>query len=211
VYRAKDAPADSPELTRQEAEHQFLQKHAPAAMKGGYRFVIPARSVEQMTDEALRRPIHEAWIRENRFPFRTMMALRPAFKRMHLHLFKAGGRETFITAVPPRPLDALHVVDNIRQMMQLLWEHPGWTHQQLLGQLSPGTAMESPEAAQLLSPLRWLVEKGHVIEFFDGTLAVLGLAPAPAPAATAPSQAPKAVETSSGAEPALESPEVGSA
>jgi NAD(P)H-hydrate repair Nnr-like enzyme with NAD(P)H-hydrate epimerase domain len=28
------------------------------------------------------------------------------------------------------------------------------------------------EAAELLQPLRWLKEKGHVIEFFDGTLAL---------------------------------------
>ena len=38
--------------------------------------------------------------------------------------------------------------------------------------LRPGKDPASPEVAEVVSPLRWLVERGHVIEFSDGTLAV---------------------------------------
>jgi hypothetical protein len=38
--------------------------------------------------------------------------------------------------------------------------------------LCPGETQDSPVALEALAPLRWLVEKGHVIEFFNGTLSV---------------------------------------
>jgi hypothetical protein len=73
---------------------------------------------------------------------------------------------------------------------------------------------DGEEAGRLLSPLRWLIEKGHVIEFFNGTLSAPSVPSARPPAAapvatpapeTVPSEpAPVAAETP--VEPAPEAP-----
>jgi hypothetical protein len=172
AYKVKSDPAAAP-LKKPEAEAQFLEQHFPKLVHAGQRFVVPATIVKKLEDARLSRVIHDAWVRENRFPLRLSLALRPAFRRMRLHLFKAG-RETFVTAIHPRAIDARHTVDEIKQIVQLLHDHPGITRQQLLDKLQPGAAPESPEAIKALNPLRWLIEKGHVIEFFNGTLSVPG-------------------------------------
>ena len=56
--------------------------------------------------------------------------------------------------------------------MSYLKEHPGASREMLLAFLSPGKTMDDDEVVHELSSLRWLIDKGHVIEFFDGSLAV---------------------------------------
>ncbi len=169
VYRPK-GQTEGEGLKREEAVNLFVQQHLPTLQKAGTRFMIPAQAVKFMESGTLRRQIEEAWTKENRFPLSLMLALRPAFKRMRLHLFKAGRGETFVTAIVPKPLDAEHAVEELRAMLTLIRSHPGWTRAALLEHLLPGQAQDSEEAGRLLSPLRWLIEKGHVIEFFNGTL-----------------------------------------
>jgi hypothetical protein len=136
--------------------------------------ILPATMVASLVDEPLLVTLNVALQRERRFPLSLMLALRPAFKRMKLHVFKAGKGETFVTAIPPKPLDADHAIDAIRDMHALLLEHPGWTRGQLAAKLRPGCAPDSPEVTEFLQPLAWLIDKGHVIEFYNGALAVPG-------------------------------------
>lgn len=176
VYRPK-GETEGEGLKREEAISRFVAQNLAGLQKAGTRFMVPAQAVKMMDGGTLRFQIEEAWNRENRFPLSLMLALRPAFKRMRLHLFKAGRGETFVTAIVPKPLDAEHAVDELRSMLGLIREHPGWSRASLVDHLQPGLAHDSEEAGRLLSPLRWLIEKGHVIEFFNGTLS----APAPTP------------------------------
>jgi hypothetical protein len=91
---------------------------------------------------------------------------------MHLFLFKAGGGITFVTPIHPHALAPEHAIAPIREVLEFLHAHPGCTRQQLLDGLRPGAAADSPEVVAVLNPLRWLIDRGHVIEFFNGTLAV---------------------------------------
>jgi hypothetical protein len=205
VYRPKGQPDAAP-ISREEAVQQFVLKNLASMIAQGRRFIMPAALVRELPDSPLRRQLEEAWQRENRNPFSMTLALRPAFKHMRLHLFKAGRGETFVTAVVPKSLDAGHAVENIRAMLQLIHEHPGWNRAQLVEHLKPGVAPESEEANELLAPLRWLIEKGHVIEFFNGTLSAPSEPPAPkAPkAASSPADLPAPEPVQGAAEPAAE-------
>jgi hypothetical protein len=178
-YRPKDTPEAPAELTLLEAENQFVEKHAPAMIHSGPRMVLPGSAVALMNDPKLLQVLNGAWNRENRFPFTLMLALRPAFKRMRLHLFKAGKDETFVTAIPPKPFDAEHAIPEIKDMIALISEHPGWNLKQLVDKLYPGKAVDDPDVAAKINPLQWLIEKGHIIEFFNGTYAVPGHLRAP--------------------------------
>lgn len=176
-YREKTDAGGEAKLKRSEAEFRFLEKYAKDLFRQGQRFLMPGARANDLPDPELRRLVREAWTRESKFPMTLLFALRAAFKHMKLELFKVGN-ETFVTAVAPKPLDTEHVVENIQKMIDLLREHPGWTRKELVEHMQPGLAAESPEAVELLSPLRWLVDKGHVIEFFNGTLS-LPAKPAP--------------------------------
>jgi hypothetical protein len=171
VYRAKGVE-NPPALKRAEAEAEFRAKALPGMIHHGHRFIAPARGTRDWEDDGLRRAIHDTWQRESRFPASLMFALRPAFKHMHLFLFKAGGGITFVTPTHPHALAPEHAIAPIREVLEFLHAHPGCTRQQLLDGLRPGAAAESPDVVAVLNPLRWLIERGHVIEFFNGTLAV---------------------------------------
>ncbi|HMO50004.1 MAG TPA: hypothetical protein PKE26_04130 [Kiritimatiellia bacterium] len=173
-FRPKETPEAEATLTLAQAESQFLEKHAAGYAQTATKVIVPARVMDRMTDPRLRAVIQAAWTREDRFPFSLMLALRPAFRRMRLHLFKTGKDETFVTAIPPKPFDAEHAIPEIKGMVELIAAHPGWNRQQLVEKLYPGKSVDDPEVTEKMNPLIWLVDKGHVIEFFNGTYAVPG-------------------------------------
>lgn len=174
-YKPKDAEEGSTvSFTMVQAEQDFRQRHADSYFYTGSKIIMPGRAVSLLVDEPLRQQIQAARTKEDRFPFTMMLAVRPAFRRMRLHVFKAGKDHNYVTAIPPRPIDAEHAIESIKEMIQLISEHPGWTRQQLVAKLFPGSAIDDPVVAEKLSPLVWLVEKGHVIEFFNGSYAIPG-------------------------------------
>lgn len=171
VYRLKD-DAEGKEFSMIQAE-EFVKKHiADTEIEEVVRAVLPSALARQIKDFNLMRMIREAWQAESRFPMSLAFALRAAFRHLHLQTFKAGGNINFITAVKPDPMDPEAAVENIREIIEYLADHPGLTHEQLVHGLRPGAEKESPEAIEILKPIRWLVEKGHLIEFFNGTLSV---------------------------------------
>lgn len=221
VYKLKAEP-DRPPMRWIEARTLLHQSLAPAMIKDEHRAVIPATAAAEMEDPAIQRAIREAWTREDRFPMSLMIALRPALRHMGLHFFKAGGNISFITSVAPTAVDPDHAIAPIRDALNYLGDHPGVTREQMLAELHPGKAGDDPAVIEMFGHLRWLVDKGHVIEFFNGTLsvprgrqsraktggdtAVEGPAPEAAPASdagiVAPAEAGPAVEGQPSGDPA---------
>jgi hypothetical protein len=173
-YRPKDTPEAEATLTLTEAENQFIEKFAATMIISGSKAILPASAIAKMTDEKLRYVLQSAWMREDRFPLSLMLALRPAFRRMRLHLFKAGKDDTYVTTIPPKALDAEHAIPAIKDMVTLISEHPGCNKKLIVEKLYPGKAIDDPEVVQKLEPLIWLIDKGHIIEFFNGTYAIPG-------------------------------------
>jgi len=191
TYRFKDKPDGEP-MTWTSAEARFTREIAPGLVQQGRRVAVPVSLVRQMEEQALLRTIEEAWRYECRFPGNLLFALRGAFRGKHLRVFRAHKVE-FVTAIEPAPIDPARAVEPIRSTLEFLRAHPGCKREQLVEALRPGKALDSPEAGEVLAPLAWLVEKGHIIEFFDGALSV-PLGPAQ-PAPSAPANAEPAPET----------------
>ena len=180
VYKRRE-PEGSPALTLAEVQRIFMQDHAPALVAEGHRFIIPAEAASRIEDSRLRGAVREMWTRESHRPFSLMLALRPAFNHMGLHMFRVQSGVTFATYIRPRPIDPGQTITNIAEVLQFLQTHPGCSRQELVEKLRPGVALDSPKVAEVISPLRWLIERGHVIEFFNGTLAVPTGRPRPEP------------------------------
>jgi hypothetical protein len=174
VYRRKEPPPDTepPELEYADAVREFREEVAGTLIRKTRKASVPAPVALHMEDGPLRTHVRRLWMEEERFPLKISFALRAAFKHMHLYVFKAGKGIHFVTRVAPGALDPEHVVAEIREVLLYLHDHPGSTRAELLEGLRPGTSMESDTAHEVLSPLSWLVERGHIIEFFNGTLSV---------------------------------------
>lgn len=173
VYRLKDAPeGEVKDFTLAQAEDYIRNHIAAAEIEEVTRAVLPSALARKIKDYNLIRMIREAWERESRFPLSVSFALRAAFRHLHLETFKAGKNINFITSVKPDPIKPEKAVEHIRLVLEYLADHPGSTREQLVEGLRPGVAKDSPEVHEILNPLRWLIEKGHIIEFFNGTLSV---------------------------------------
>lgn len=171
VYRLRDG-GDSREFSLFQAS-EFVRTHlVDAEIESVKRAVMPGTLARTLRDERLLHAVRDAFQRECRFPQTLSFALRAAFRHLHLHTFKAGRNINFITAVKPDPIRPEDAVDTIRCILEYLADHPGQTRQQLVCGLRPGAAPDSQEAHEILNPIRWLVERGHLIEFFNGTLSV---------------------------------------
>lgn len=173
VYHVRQKEGEeAKQMTWSEVESDFHDRHAPRLVRECQRVVLSSEVTEHLPRGPLRRLIHDAWVREERYPKTLSLALRPAFRHMHLHLFRAGRGGTFVTAIRPHPIDKKHTITTIAEVLGYLSEHPGCTRHELAEGLRPEAPPDSTAVATVLNPLRWLIERGHVIEFFNGTLAV---------------------------------------
>ena len=173
VYRLKDAPeGEVKDFTLAQAEEYIRTQIAEAEIEEVTRAVLPSALARKIKDYNLIRTVREAWERESRFPLSVSFALRAAFRHLHLQTFKAGKNINFVTSVKPDPIKPEKAVEHIRVVLEYLTEHPGSTRDQLVEGLRPGADKNSDTLREILNPLRWLIEKGHIIEFFNGTLAV---------------------------------------
>ena len=203
VYRLKELPEgqEAAPMTRPEAQEWIRAGKLNPLLRESARCMVPGSQSKRFDDAALRAAVSLAWQKETRFPFTLSLALRPAFRHMHMHLFKVNAKETYVTAVPPTPVDLATAPAIVKEIVAFLEAHPGSTRQQVLEGLRPGANPESAEASELLLHLGNLVANGGVIEFFNATLALPrgGMraeekaTKANASAAAAPEEAPESV------------------
>jgi hypothetical protein len=173
VYRLKAAPeGEVKDFTLAQAEDYIRNHIADAEIEEVTRAVLPSSLARKIKDYNLIRMVREAWERESRFPLSVSFALRAAFRHLHLETFKAGKNINFITSVKPDPIQPEKTAEHIRLVLEYLAGHPGSTREQLVEELRPGAEKDSDTVREILTPLRWLIEKGHIIEFFNGTLSV---------------------------------------
>ncbi len=174
VYRLKNGGETAAAMTWGEAE-AYLNEHGVGdTIARAKRAVVPEEIARKIADRGLRAVIRSEWQHEHAFPLQLSFALRAAFRHKRMFLFKAGaGRGiNFVTAIQPAPLDPAHAIDSIHDVLTCLRDHPGYTREQLVESLRPGADMASDEVKTLLAPLYWLIDRGHIIEFFNGTLSV---------------------------------------
>ena len=174
VYTLKNPPEGSKNepVDQASAESHMNGTVVPELISSTKRIVCPMTVATTVRDQRLLGALRTVWDREVRHPFSLMLALRGACRGGHLHIFKARKGYSFVTSIRPVPLDPDKAIESICEALKHLKKHPGCTRKALVEALKPGTPVDSPEIAEILSPLRWLIERGHIIEFFNGALAV---------------------------------------
>lgn len=206
VYRLKEVPEgqEAAAMSRSEAQDWIRAGKLNPLLRESARCMVPGAQSKRFDDGSLRSAVSLAWQKETRFPFTLSLALRPAFRHMHLHLFKVNAKETYVTAVPPVPVDLATAPAIVKEIITFLEAHPGSTRQQVLEGLRPGADPESPEASEVLLHLGNLAANGGLIEFFNATL-VLPRGGLRTEEKTPKAGGPEAVEPEKAREPDLES------
>lgn len=171
-YRTRETNDPQIFKRRSDLDAHFIEHHAPSIIREGRRFIIPGTVSRVLESECLSQAIHDSWNKERRFPLKMSIAVHPAFRHLGLFIFKTPDRIAFVTAIQPNSIDPSQTTDIIRSILEYLDQYPGSNRQELVENLRPSAMPDSPEIAEIVNQLRWLIDKGHVIEFFNGKLAV---------------------------------------
>lgn len=156
------------DLTREQAEAEFREKYLPKLIGKARRAIMPGYLFPKMTDPGLESLTRFHLNRESHRPNSIVFALRPAFKHMRLHVFRYEG-ELMVGGVEQHPMPAdLKVTPEIRNILDHVASHPGCNTQEALRTVANTTGEVLP--AEIVSHFRWLIEKGHLLEFHDDTL-----------------------------------------
>ena len=98
-----------------------------------------------------------------------MISLRSAFRHMKLSLFKFGGKINFVSSIAPMKLDSEKVAPEIKAVFDYLAENTGKTRQEVIEALRGDSSVDESDA-KVATELTWLVEKGHIVEYFNGMI-----------------------------------------
>ena len=149
-----------PMLEREQAEAEFRRSILPQLKSISKSSDMPLDQALKSTDRPYLYAVRDAIARERRFPASLFFALRGAFHHRKLEFFRANdprGQE-FVCAAKPSPLDVEHAIPELGAVVKYVEAH------------ELCNAGELPE--EMKGHLGWLIEKGHVVHYFNGQLAL---------------------------------------
>lgn len=165
---AEPAPK-APPMDRDVAELVFMREILPEQVASVRHLICTAAVAMQTTSRPLFFAFKDTLTRERRFPASLFFALRGAFRHRKLHLFRVNDPkgQDFVMLKPAAPLDPAHAVQALRDVLVYVNEHPACTKLEMVTALAGG---DEAKVKETLVQLVWLVEKGHVIEFYNDVL-----------------------------------------
>ena len=200
---AEAAPAEEPKpaapaLERHEAELVFRREIMPGLIGAASHVICPATSLKDLPDRRLAGELNARFADETDPGRRHRMqpatdgatpqsrlqrngslfaAIHAAFHHRGLYFFRTGDErgQEFVMASQPVPFDLTHATPELREIAQYVADHPSCPPKFLVDALNPENDEEKTK--RLISQIKWLVEKGYLVEFFNGFLSP----PAPHP------------------------------
>jgi hypothetical protein len=159
----------APPLSRENAELVFLREIVPEQLASVKHLVCTVAIAINTSSRPLAGMLRDTLNRERRFPASLFFALRGAFRHRKLHLFRVNDAKgpDFVMLKTPSPLDPEHTVKALHDVLMFVTEHPACTKMELVNTLSEN---DDEKKKEILIQLAWLLEKGHVIEFYNDVL-----------------------------------------
>ncbi len=154
-------PAENvPAVEREQAEAEFRRDIMPQLRSLSKSSDMQLDHALKSTDLPYLFAVRDAIAQERRRPASLFFALRGAFHHRKLAFFRANdprGQE-FVCVAKPVPLDVEHAIPELGAVVKFVEEHPLCS----IGELPP----------EMKGHLEWLVEKGHIVKYFNGVLAL---------------------------------------
>ena len=170
VADAETEPAPkAPPMERDVAELVFMREILPEQVAGARHLICTAAVALQTPSRPLYFALKDTLNRERRFPASLFFALRGAFRHRNLYLFRVNDPkgQDFVMLKAPAVLDPAHAVQALREVLTYVNEHPACTKAEMVTALAGGDAAKIKET---LVQLAWLVEKGHVVDYYNDVL-----------------------------------------
>jgi len=167
---AETEPAPkAPPMERDVAELVFMREILPEQVAGARHLICTAAVALQTPSRPLYFALKDTLNRERRFPASLFFALRGAFRHRSLYLFRVNDPkgQDFVMLKAPAVLDPAHAVQALREVLTYVNEHPACTKAEMVTALAGGDAAKIKET---LVQLAWLVEKGHVVDYYNDVL-----------------------------------------
>jgi len=155
-----------------EVKKHFLKNYADSVVRTGSSFIIPGTASRTLADNDLRQRIQDSWEKEKTFSLKMAIAIYPAFRHLGLYIFKTQAKRPFVSAIHPKTINPSKTTPLIQSILKYLEEYPMSSRHKIIESVAPNLPPDSPKIAEVISQLYWLIEKGHIVEFFDGTLAI---------------------------------------
>jgi hypothetical protein len=164
-----EPPPKAPPMEREVAELVFMREILPEQISNVRHLICTAAVAVQTTSRPLYFALKDTLNRERRFPASLFFALRGAFRHRNLHLFRVNDPkgQDFVMLKAPALLDPTHTVQALRDVLTYVTEHGACTKSELVTALA---GSDETKIKETLVQLVWLVEKGHVIEYYNDVL-----------------------------------------
>ncbi|HRR33081.1 MAG TPA: hypothetical protein P5026_03200 [Kiritimatiellia bacterium] len=165
---AEPAPK-APAMERDVAELVLLREILPEQIASVRHLICTAAVGMQTPSRPLYYALKDMLQRERRFPASLFFALRGAFRHRKLHLFRVNDPkgQDFVMLKTPVALDPSHTVQALRDVLTYVNEHPACTKAEMVAAIAGG---DEEKIKETLVQLVWLVERGHVVEFYNDVL-----------------------------------------
>lgn len=159
----------SPPMERDAAERLLMREIIPTQISATRSLVATVEVAKRSPNRQIVRALNEILQRENRFPALLFFALRGAFRHRKLNLFKANDPRglDFVMLTKPTALDTSYATEELRTMCGHVNNTPGITRQELLTTIA---GADNDTLLKATTALNWLVERGHIIEYYNGVL-----------------------------------------
>jgi hypothetical protein len=165
---AEPAPK-APPMEREVAELVFMREILPEQVSSVRHLICTAAVAIQTSSRPLYFALRDTLNRERRFPASLFFALRGAFRHRNLHLFRVNDAkgQDFVMLKTPVLLEPAHTVQTLRDVLTYVNDHTACTKAELVAGLA---GADETKMKETLVQLAWLVEKGHVIEYYNDVL-----------------------------------------
>ena len=161
-------------LSIEEAEDIFSRTILPKLIRSERQVTATHVATKAMSDRTILGAIARAWDREQAIQTASLFfAVRGGLRSRKLSLFRASDqhREEFVMHKTPTALDASHAVPELKLIIDYITVHQGCTKTEMLAELIKNDT--SPELADsILKQIAFVTERGYVIEYFNGVLAL---------------------------------------
>lgn len=167
-------PEPAKRMTANEAETFFMEKIAPGLLKAERQVTVSHAVSKTLTDRVLVGAISRAWDREQKIQTASLFfAVRGGLRSRKLALFRASDsrREEFVMHKTPTMLDAEHAVSSLRRIIGYIKENQGSTKTEMLSELIREDTPQA-EADEILKQVAFVTERGYIIEYYNGVLAL---------------------------------------
>lgn len=161
-------------ITRKEAEAIFRSEIAPGLAVAASHVICQAKVLKKMPNRRLASLLNREFERDGEMRNQGSLAraVHAAFNHRGLHFFRVDDERgpEFVAAVSPSKLDTTNVTEEIRSIVTFVEANPGSQSKKVAEALSGAGGEEV--AKRLTASLRWLIDKGHIVEYYNGVLAI---------------------------------------